>query len=88
MGSSRRKGLAKKSSAGASSVEETGARMAGDILSGVNTDPLESQETADENIMDMSNFNSPTEDSLTGGFLQKTNPTVGGSYLGQSRQSL
>tara|TARA_R100000458_G_C8077326_1_gene113548 strand:+ start:266 stop:520 length:255 start_codon:yes stop_codon:yes gene_type:complete len=73
-------------SGGGASVKVPG-RMAGDILAGINSDELESQETSDENIMEMPEFDSATQDSLSGGFLQKTNPTVGGSYLGGARKN-
>tara|TARA_R100000458_G_scaffold41423_1_gene39085 strand:- start:56 stop:292 length:237 start_codon:yes stop_codon:yes gene_type:complete len=66
---------------------EASGRMAGDILSGVESDDLESQETSDENIMEMPDFDSPTKDAMTGGFLQQTKPTAGGSYLGGARQT-
>ena len=78
MGSSRAKKSAGKG--------EGTTRMAADILSGVGDVGLEGQETSDENIMEMADFNSPTEDSLQGGFLKQANPTRGGSYLGGARQ--
>ena len=79
MGSSR----AKKSAG----VGEEPTRMAADILSGIDKDGLEGQETSDENIMEMTDFDSPSEDALTGGFLKQSSPTVGGSYLGGARQN-
>ena len=78
MGRSRGKSLSKEG--------EAPNRMAADILSGVDNNGLESQETSDENIMEMADFDSPTEDSLQGGFLKQANPTRGGSYLGGARQ--
>ena len=61
-------------------------RMAGDILAGIDTDGLESQETSDENSLETPEFDSPTEEALGGGFLEKVKPTMGGSYLGGARQ--
>ena len=92
MGSSRgRAGSLEKKSPMADHVQrmesgdDSGPRMAGDILSGIN--PLEEQETSGESIMGMPDFFSPTKDSLQGGFLKEANPTRGGSYLGGARQS-
>jgi hypothetical protein len=79
MGSSRAKKLG--------NGEDTPKRMAADILQGVDGNGLEGQETSDENIMEMPEFDSPTQDAMTGGFLQQTKPTVGGSYLGGARQN-
>jgi len=79
MGSSRAKKLG--------NGEDTPKRMAADILQGVDGNGLEGQETSDENIMEMPEFDSPTQDAMTGGFLQKTKPTTGGSYLGGARQN-
>tara|TARA_R100000008_G_scaffold86152_1_gene78132 strand:+ start:4758 stop:4994 length:237 start_codon:yes stop_codon:yes gene_type:complete len=74
------------SSRGKEGGGEASGRMAGDILSGIGSDGLESQETSDENIMEMPEFDSPAKEAMTGGFLQQTKPTVGGSYLGGARQ--
>ena len=79
MGRSRGKSL--------SNEGEAPNRMAADILSGIDKDGLEGQETSDENIMEMTDFDSPSEDALSGGFLKQTIPTVGGSYLGGARQN-
>jgi hypothetical protein len=79
MGSSRIKKSAGKG--------EGTTRMAADILAGVGDVGLEGQETADENIMNMPEFDSPSEEALAGGFLKKESPTVGGSYLGGARQN-
>jgi hypothetical protein len=79
MGRSRGKSL--------SNEGEAPNRMAADILSGIDKDGLEGQETSDENIMEMTDFDSPSEDALSGGFLKQTSPTVGGSYLGGARQN-
>ena len=79
MGRSRGKAL--------SNEGEAPNRMAAEILSGIDKDGLEGQETSDENIMEMTDFDSPSEDALTGGFLKQSSPTVGGSYLGGARQS-
>ena len=79
MGRSRGKALSKEG--------EATNRMAADILSGIDKDGIEGQETSDENIMEMTDFDSPSEDALSGGFLKQTSPTVGGSYLGGARQS-
>ena len=61
-------------------------RMAGDILAGIDTDGLESQETEDENILETPDFDSPAQEALGGGFIEQVKPTVGGSYLGGARQ--
>ena len=79
MGRSRGKSL--------SNEGEAPNRMAADILSGIDKDGLEGQETSDENIMEMTDFDSPSEDALSGGFLKQASPRVGGSYLGGARQN-
>ena len=87
MGSSRGQ-MAGKSKGMESGASVSGPeRMAGDILAGVEKDGIIGQETEDENIMEMPDFDSPTQDSLAGGFLSQEKPTVGGSYLGGARQN-